>query len=127
MICPYVCECIDALNEICHGGMAFLMEESWGAVLGKVSKFFTATALGIRAVAAKMTCSSTKKKHLSSLDIILIVESVSVAVIWCAALSFSTSVMNSARVWGSFCDNYLLVIAPGTLRMIPATSLGKVS
>ena len=50
-----------------------------GAVLCKVAKLITATTLDIRAIAAKMTCLSTDK-NVSSLDIILTVEGVSVAV-----------------------------------------------
>ena len=54
-----------------------------GAVLCKVAKFITAITLGIWAVVAKMTCQSTNKtKHHTDCG------GVSVAVNWCAALSF---------------------------------------
>ena len=70
------------------------------AVLGKVAKFITAITLTIRAVTAKHDLSIHRKKHLSSPEIILIVEGATVAVSWCAAWCFSTSLIISARVWG---------------------------
>ena len=72
-----------------------------GAVLGKAAKFITAITLGIRAVAATVSW-SPQTKHLPSQDIILTVEGFSLALSWCAAMSFSTSLMTSARVWGPF-------------------------
>ena len=86
-----------------------------------MAKSITAIMLGIRAV-------FPQTKHLSSPDIKLTVEGVSVAVSWCAALSFLTSLMTSARVWGS---SYILdVIVGASLRpltkmQIVAVSLSK--
>ena len=99
-----------------------------GTVMAKVAKFITVITLGIKAVVAKMTCPSTDK-HLSSPDMILTVEGVSVAVSWHAALSLSTSLMTSARVWGSF--SYILdmivgvLLRPLTKMWIAAVSLSK--
>ena len=57
-------------------------------------------------------------KHLSLPDIILIVEGVNVAVSWCAALSFSTSLMTSVKIWGSF--SYILAVM-----VVASTALNK--
>ena len=98
-----------------------------GRVLGKVAKFITAITLGIRAVVTKVTCLSTDKtliiaRHHTDLE-------VSVAISWCAALSFSISLMTSARVWGSY--SYILdaivgvSLRPLTKRQIATVSLSK--
>ena len=70
--------------------------------------------------------SGQQAKHLLSPDIILIVEGVSVAVNWCAVLSFSTNLMTSARVWGSF--PYILdVIVGASLRPLTKMWIATVS
>ena len=61
VICPSGCGCNDASNEICCGGVVFLMEEFCGAVLGKVAKFIAVITLGSGTVVGKMTCPSTDK------------------------------------------------------------------
>ena len=59
----------------------------------------------------------------------LTVESVSIAVSWCAALSVATSLMTSAKVWGS--SSYILdarvgaSLRPLTKIWIAAVSLSK--
>ena len=64
------------------------------------------------------------------LDIILTIDGVSMAVSWCAALSFSTSLITSAKVSESF--SYILAVMVGESQsplakmQIAAVSLSKV-
>ena len=90
-----------------------------------MEEFITVITLGIRAGGLDDLVHS-QTKHLLSLDIILTVEGVSVAVSWCAALSFSTSLMTSARVWGSF--SYILdAIVGASLRPLTKMQIATVS
>ena len=112
VICPFGCGYINALKKICLGGMEFLGEESCGEVLCKVAKCITAITQGIWAGQWQLKWPVfPQTKYLSSLDIILTMEGVSVAVNWCAALSFSISLMTSTKVWGSF--SYILAVMVG--------------
>ena len=72
------------------------------AVLCKVAEFITAVTLCIRGVVAKMTCSSTNKactivRHQTDCG-----GCHNMAVSCCAAFNFSTNLMTSDKVWGSF-------------------------
>ena len=106
MICPFGCGDIDASNKICLGGMVFVRG---GILLGspvQSGQIYHSHNTVHWGSGGQNDPFIHKQKHLSSLNIILIVKDVSVAVSCYAALSFSTNLMTSAKVCGSFFINF---------------------
>ena len=128
VICPSMCEHIDALNEIClwwHGVPG-------GGILLSCAKWPNSSQLKH---CASGQCQwkrpvHPQTKHLSSLDIMLTIEGVSMAASCCAVFSFSTNIddfRQSLRVHliNSSCGGMCISRSFNNKRQIATVSLSK--
>ena len=85
----------------CHGGMVFLMGNLLWIVLAKVAKAIAVITWCIGAVPTNVTCLAT---HKTSVIVLCHIDcrGCKVAVTCCGTLSFSTNLMTSNKVLGSF-------------------------